>query len=124
MFKSYKPDKTIPSQLKSNTTTNTTIPDNFSVRTQWKGCAMSIKDQGDCGGCWAFAAVEMLEDRFCIKSEGKDNLTLSVQDLISCDGFDGGCTGGDLEKGVDYLARFGVVDETCMKWADAKGEKI
>ena len=42
------------------------IPDSFDSRNQWPKCIHPILDQGQCGSCWAFGAVEALSDRFCI----------------------------------------------------------
>lgn len=52
-------------------------------------------DQGSCGSCWAFGAVEAMSDRECIHSKGESHFRYSAEDLVSCChtcGF--GCSGG------------------------------
>ncbi len=55
------------------------------------GCT-PVKDQGNCGSCWAFGTVGVLESQIKIK----DNLTkdLAEQYLVSCNSDDYGCDGG------------------------------
>jgi len=44
------------------------LPKEFDARSAWSRCSTigNILDQGHCGSCWAFGAVECLQDRFCI----------------------------------------------------------
>ncbi|KAK9035698.1 hypothetical protein V6N11_077731 [Hibiscus sabdariffa] len=60
------------------------LPANFDARTAWPQCSTigRILDQGHCGSCWAFGAVESLSDRFCIHFGM--NISLSVNDLLAC----------------------------------------
>ena len=30
------------------------VPENFDARTQWPGCVHGVRNQGNCGGCWAY----------------------------------------------------------------------
>lgn len=41
------------------------LPQNFDARTNWPNCPtiQEIRDQGSCGSCWAFGAVEAMSDR-------------------------------------------------------------
>jgi len=92
------------------------IPTTFDARTTWPTCIGAIRDQGKCGSCWAFGAVEALSDRFCIHSSSHELMLLSAQDVTSCDKSDQGCNGGWLETAWSYFVRSGVVTEKCWPY--------
>lgn len=75
------------------------LPDTFDARKQWPKCKTigEIRDQGSCGSCWAFGAVEAMSDRICIASGSKrTNVQISAEDLTSCcDECGMGCDGGE-----------------------------
>ena len=94
-------------------------PTDFDCRTQWPTCVHPIRDQGSCGGCWAFGASEVLSDRFCIASSGASKAgVLSPQDLISCDigKYTFGCEGGVPEYAWKYLTQTGIATDVCMPY--------
>ncbi|VDI19073.1 cathepsin B-like [Mytilus galloprovincialis] len=88
------------------------LPDTFDSRTQWPNCPTikEVRDQGDCGSCWAFGAVEAMSDRICIKSAGKVNAHLSAEDMNDCCRTCGnGCNGGFPEAAWQYWKQEGLV---------------
>ena len=56
---------------------NVAVPAAFDARTQWGAWVHPIRDQAQCGSCWAFGATEALSDRFTIKSAGAIDVVLS-----------------------------------------------
>jgi len=88
------------------------LPDEFDARKQWPNCPSigEIRDQSNCGSCWAFGAVEAMSDRICIASNGQQKIDISATDLTACCkacGF--GCNGGYPGAAWDYWVRNGLV---------------
>lgn len=96
-------------------------PDSFDARTQWKGLIHPIRNQEQCGSCWAFSASEVLSDRVAIAT-GKASPVLSAEDLVSCDSGDNGCGGGRLPQAWQYLQNTGIVTDTCFPYGAGGGQ--
>ncbi|GJV13191.1 senescence-specific cysteine protease SAG39 [Tanacetum coccineum] len=79
----------------------TAVPSSMDWRT--KGAVTPIKDQGQCGCCWAFSAVAAMEGITQLKT-GK-LISLSEQELVDCDtsGIDQGCEGGLMDNAFDFI---------------------
>lgn len=91
---------------------NMDLPDNFDSREQWPNCPTikEVRDQGDCGSCWAFGAVEAMSDRVCIASGGIINAHISAEDLLSCCLICGmGCNGGFPRAAWSWFRMEGLV---------------
>jgi len=88
------------------------LPKTFDARDAWPNCdtIKEIRDQGSCGSCWAFGAVEAMSDRVCIASKGKKNVHISAEDMLTCCFECGdGCNGGELEPAWSYWLNTGLV---------------
>lgn len=68
------------------------------------GVVTPVKDQDDCGSCWAFSTVSALESHWNILGKGK-NITFSEQQLVDCAGdFENyGCDGGLPSQAFEYI---------------------
>jgi hypothetical protein len=80
---------------------NSSAPPSSSDWRQTKGVVSGVKDQGQCGSCWAFATVEAIESQWVMA--GHDQELFSTQQVISCDLVDGGCDGGDPISAYEYV---------------------
>jgi len=76
------------------------------------GAVTAVKDQGQCGSCWAFSVTENVESVW-ILSKGLTNTTLpplAPQQIVDCDTSDAGCDGGNPPTAYDYIISAGGLD--------------
>jgi len=97
-----------------------TIPSDFDSRTQWPGLVHPIRNQQQCGSCWAFSASEVMSDRVAI-ANGKASPVLSPEDMVSCDKSDMGCGGGQLPNAWKYIQNTGLVTDACFPYGAGNG---
>ncbi|KAG7382956.1 hypothetical protein PHYPSEUDO_004191 [Phytophthora pseudosyringae] len=71
------------------------------------GCVVGVKNQGQCGSCWAFAAVAALESAICLA--GRPLTPLSEQQLLDCDESSYACQGGFPGDALTFIQRSGGV---------------
>jgi C1A family cysteine protease len=93
-------------------------------RIDWteKGVVTEVKDQGQCGSCWAFSTTGAIESGYAISSGNL--VSISEQQHVDCDGLPNlGCMGGNMgnalkwamkkdsctEKSYPYTAKGGIL---------------
>lgn len=86
-----------------------------------KNWMTSVKSQGNCGSCWAFAAIGALECYVNLYYNQLLNIDLSEQHLVSCYDSDG-CGGGNSGVALSHIKRTGVVDETSFPYVASNAD--
>jgi len=95
-------------------------PRSFDWRNE-AGVVTPVKDQGQCGSCWAFAATEEIESARVIAGFPQD--VLAPQQIVSCDAKDGGCGGGLPELAYLYVENAGgLAAEADYAYTSGDGE--
>lgn len=78
-------------------------PESFDWRSQ--GAITPVKDQAQCGSCWAFCATCAMETAYFLKHG--QLLSLSEQRVVDCDTYDHGCNGGWPTNAFQYIQENG-----------------
>ncbi|KAL4627061.1 hypothetical protein ACB092_05G140100 [Castanea dentata] len=98
----------------------TAVPPSIDWRK--KGAVTPIKDQGECGCCWAFSAVAAMEGINQIAH--KKLVSLSEQELVDCDtrGEDQGCEGGLMDDAFKFIMQHkGLTSEANYPYKEMDG---
>ena len=76
-----------------------------------EGVVADIKNQGQCGSCWAFSSINAVESRHAIRNG--ELLDLSEQQYVDCVSKAHGCNGGWMGYAFEY-------NEDVAKWEEKR----
>jgi len=97
------------------------------VAVDWrsKGVVSDVKDQGQCGSCWAFGTTATVESHVALATGMLP--VLSPQQLVSCApnplecGGNGGCAGSIPEVAYGYVQLYGMTTEWRFPYTSYSG---
>lgn len=95
------------------------LPASFDWRS-WNATSWltPVRDQANCGSCWAFAANAVVEAAANLERRGSGpapSLDLSEQQLVTCGG-SGDCLGGWVPGALSYVQNFRLVSEATFPY--------
>lgn len=116
LFKNSLSDTGNVGPCKSRDEEGVILPDKFDAREEWPGCISPSPAPSNCSSSYALAPISVVQDRICIASGGKKNVTLSIADAMSCDSNNYKCEGGYANRVLLYGKRKGFVEDSCLPW--------
>jgi len=84
-----------------------------------------VKNQEQCGSCWAFSVTENIESEYCLSKQMDCSqlAPLAPQQIVDCDTSDSGCNGGDPPTAYQYvISAGGMEDESNYPYTGQDGD--
>jgi len=105
------------------TTLNKTTP---PASVDWRaiGKVSPVKNQANCGSCWAFSTVGSLEALNLINNSATNSSSnFSEQELVDCNTDNNGCGGGDPGDAMSFEMINGTVAESAYPYYSGANDK-
>ena len=102
---------------------NIDLPESYDWRESYSQCVQPVMDIGadrNCSSSYAMATLSAVEDRICMANN--KTLKLSSQEIIDCDDNQFECSGGYVNKVLQWGKKKGFIQEECMEYEGKKNE--
>jgi len=97
------------------------LPSSLDWRNNGGNFVTPVRDQGNCGSCWAFATAGALETASLIANNTPNvDINLAEQILVSCSGA-GDCGGGYIDDASNFIQDTGMPFETSYPYTAQNG---
>merc|ERR1712160_94769 len=114
-FAGYKGQQSAQKNVQTLSTAD--LPESVDWRS--KNAVSDVKNQGQCGSCWAFSTTGGMEGAWQIAS---GRLTsMSEQQLVDCSTQNAGCNGGSMELAFNYAGTTNVATESSYPYKGRDG---
>lgn len=113
----YKPRKDVSRGTSFRYADVSEVPPSMDWRE--KGAVTDVKDQQNCGCCWAFSAAAAVEGIHQITTG--DLISLSEQELVDCVTDNQGCDGGFMDTAFKFIVDNGLTTESAYPYQAADG---
>jgi len=113
------------------------VPAEIDLRKKYPKCYTDsfkepVRDQGQCGSCWAFAAASATMNNLCGSGDGSyqvmkddsDRFEVSVQQIMSCNSEKVGCNGGYASAANDAMKKKGITQERVSPYQCGGGDPL
>merc|ERR1712048_771551 len=98
---------------------DTTVDSTAEVDWVSKGAVTPVKDQGQCGSCWAFSTTGGLEGAWELSSGNMGSM--SEQQFVDCSKQNSGCNGGLMDTAFSWAKSQNIATESSYAYTARDG---